>query len=199
MTEGARATAPLLVPWAIKRAPPDADSSLVTISPPIRIVALVGLVAALGMGVFMMIGVSHPSNSQAPVVTSSLHPAHHAVAHAKPLAHKATFASAVGRLPAGLARALTLHPVVVAALTAHGLPDEKGLVDAARQGAKAANAGFVVFDVRNEKMAESVATLVPEASDPAVLIITRSHGVVTMLQGVQESMAVAQAAADARR
>jgi hypothetical protein len=198
----------------------------VTVSTPIRIVALVGLLAALGMGAFVMLGTGHTSsptagspttgspttgspttgspttgNSTTPVAAATAAPTPVHTHHVRTPAahhHRTTAGTAPVTIPATLTRALRKTPVVVAVLYAHGLPDEAGLISAAHEGAKAAHAGFVVLDVRGEKIAESVATFWPTASDPSILIVTRKHGLVTLLPGLQEPVAVTQAVADAR-
>ena len=117
-------------------------------------------------------------------------PAHHAAAIA---------GLSSTTLPPPLVHALRYHKIVVAVLYAPGVASEAGVVSLARQGAHAAHAGFVALNVRGEKTAEGVALSFPGAFDPSVLIVNR-HGVaVTRLDGVQESAAVAQAVADARR
>jgi hypothetical protein len=177
----------------------------VTLSTPIKIVALVGIVAALGMGAFLMMRLSHSSDATLPAVVPPVQTPHHVartapVHHATAPVHHAVTGPWAGKsVPANLSHALAQHKVVVVVLYAHGLADESGVVAAARQGADETHAGFAALDVRNEKTAESVASLFPGAADPAVLIVRRPGTTVTLLDGVQESMTVAQAAVEARR
>jgi cytoskeletal protein RodZ len=185
-----------------------------TISPAIRIVALVGLLGALGLGAFTFLVLGHKST---PTVIATpphqsrttsthtgdtahtartAHTATHSAAH--PVTHHASVATAVPTDFPSIRHALAYHSVVVAVVYAPGFAAENGLVAAAQAGAKAAHAGFTVIDVRKEKAAEALAASYPYASDPSVLIFTRPGTVVTDLDGVQDSQAVAQAALDAR-
>ena len=101
-------------------------------------------------------------------------------------------------LPPRLIHLLRYHAIVVAAVFAPGALGETGLVKAAKLGAKEAHAGFITLDIRDEKTAEMVALRYPGAFDPAVLILDRQGNRVLMLNGVQQSTAVAQAVTDAR-
>ncbi len=156
-------------------------------------VVLIGIIVALALGVAALFELQHSgSHAQAPFVPARM------VVHQAPAAAKKKAAAATA-MSATLRHQLRLHRVVVAVLFASGVPDESGLVKAAKLGARAAHAGFVVFDVRGEKTAELVAQKYPGTSDPAVLILRRPGSVITALPGVQESQTVTQAVVDARR
>ncbi len=179
-----------------------------TISPVIRIVALVAAVIALGAGAFVLIETMHhnkpaaaTSQTQTSVVkTHTTVASHHAAAthHATAVRSATASQAAAEAFPPRLTHLLRYHSIVVVAIFAPGVLGEAGLVKAAKLGAKQAHAGFVTLDIRNEKTAEMVALRYPGAFDPAVLILDRQGNRIMMLNGVQQSTAVAQAVTDAR-
>jgi hypothetical protein len=184
----------------------------VTISPHIRIGALVAVVALLGIGAFALLELGHHSKTTPPPArathrhaTATASASHAASAHHTATSrHAATHASAASaltaeQLPARLTHLLRYHSIVVAVLYAPGVAGETGVVGLARTGAKRAHAGFIALDVREEKTAELVSLRFPNAFDPTVLILNRQGEAVTMLNGVQQSTAVAQAVLDVRR
>jgi hypothetical protein len=168
------------------------------LSPQMKIVALAGVglvVVALGLKVLVL----HPKHVSAsvPVV---VHPVHHAVVQSQ---EKGAHAKAQGpqvdrSLPVALRRELRHRSVVVAVLTAPGTLDDQDAVNAARQGAHAAHAGFAVLNVRNESVAKALARKVPGVSDPSVLVVTRPGTIAVKLSGYADAETVAQAAVDAR-
>jgi hypothetical protein len=192
----------------------------VTISPALRIVALVAVILALAAGGFVLLETlqthrSAPNSNTQGTVAAHSHAAgaathgaasRAAAAHAAAAHHATAAQTAAAReaaiattLPPKLTHLLRYHTIVVAVIYAPGVLGESGVVGLARKGAREAHAGFIVFDVRNEPTAESVAVHYPGAFDPTVLILNRHGDPVTMLNGVQQSAAVAQAVLDARR
>lgn len=196
-----------------------------TVGMPVRIFALIGVLAAAGLAVAMLnlnrlhssssaptSAVARPSTTAAPS-TSAAHgtrapakPATHA-AKAKPTAHAAETKPAAKAkpaphvalepgLPAKVAHALRAHRLVVVTLYAPGGSDAATLSEA-RAGAAAAHAPFVAIDVLRSNAA-AVAALAGTVDDPATLVVRRPGKVVQRFGGRQDRKVVAQAVANAR-
>ena len=151
-----------------------------------------GIIVALALGVAALFELQHSgSHAQAPFVPARM------VVHQAPAAAKKKAAAATA-MSATLRHQLRLHRVVVAVLSPPAFPMRRPR-EGRQARARAAHAGFVVFDVRGEKTAELVAQKYPGTSDPAVLILRRPGTVIMALPGVQESQTVTQAVVDARR
>jgi len=174
---------------------------------------------ALAAG-FMLLG-GGPSSSEAAVkVIKPLHPVKkHAQAAAanKKVAHRAAVKpapkpkavprqpSVIDGMPADLALALRSHKVVVVALyTPRSSVDALATAEA-KQGAALAGAGFVAFNVGNEKIASPLTSLLsgaPTPADrvldgPAVLVFQRPNSMFVRFNGFADRDTVAQAAANA--
>src|SRR6266566_3249270 len=157
------------------------------VSQPVRIVALVGLLGALGLGAgFALLGKSTGSSAP-PKVIKPLHGHHTAATAAKPVVaapkakpalkpkHPAVAVQQLpdNELPAVVNQALLTHAVVVVSLY-----DPQALVDSAslgeaEAGAKLANAGFVPLNVLTESQAQPLAKKLGVLPDPALLIFRR--------------------------
>jgi hypothetical protein len=195
-----------------------------TVSPQVRIVALVGVLAAAGLAVFMFTAggpsssvdagavrtikplyggkkkvAAHPAAPAKPVATKHVvapPKAKPAAAKPKPVAPNAPLVTATG-LPAVLVRALERHAVVVVALY-----DPQARVDGislaeANAGALAAGAGFVPLDVLDGSQAGPLMKQLGVLPDPAVLVYRRPGDLVTRLDGFADRDTVAQAATNA--
>jgi hypothetical protein len=202
----------------------------VSLSPRVRILAaaLFLAVAALAAG-FMLLGGS-PGSSQAAVkVIKPLHPVNKAAktaakkatvkpkakAPAKKAAKKFTRKSAKPRaaagpavidgMPAALAHALASHAVVVVSLYAPRSPVDAMATDEAKHGAALAGAGFVAFNVADEKIVSPLTSLLTGAQTaadrvldgPAVLVFQRPGTLFVRFNGFADRDTVAQAAANA--
>jgi hypothetical protein len=202
----------------------------VSLSPRVRILAaaLFLAVAALAAG-FMLLGGS-PGSSQAAVkVIKPLHPVSKAAktaakkatvkpktkAPAKKSAKKFTHKSAKPKVPAGpavidgmpaaLAHALASHAVVVVSLYAPRSPVDAMATDEAKHGAALAGAGFVAFNVADEKVVSPLTSLLTGAQTaadrvldgPAVLVFQRPGTFFVRFNGFADRDTVAQAAANA--
>jgi hypothetical protein len=202
----------------------------VSLSPRVRILAaaLFLAVAALAAG-FMLLGGS-PGSSQAAVkVIKPLHPVNKAAktaakkatvkpkakAPAKKSAKKFTRKSAKPKAPAGpavidgmpaaLAHALASHAVVVVSLYAPRSPVDAMATDEAKHGAALAGAGFVAFNVADEKIVSPLTSLLTGAQTaadrvldgPAVLVFQRPGTLFVRFNGFADRDTVAQAAANA--
>jgi hypothetical protein len=206
----------------------------VSLSPRVRILAaaLFLAVAALAAG-FMLLGGS-PGSSQAAVkVIKPLHPVNKAaktaakkatvkpkatVAAKKPAkkpAKKFARKSAKPKVPAGpavidgmpaaLAHALATHAVVVVSLYTPRSSVDALATDEAKHGAALAGAGFVAFNVADEKIVSPLTSLLTGAQTaadrvldgPAVLVFQRPRTLFVRFNGFADRDTVAQAAANA--
>lgn len=186
------------------------------VSPRVKLLALVGLGAALMLGAGMLLlGRSQESSSAAVNVIKPLHPVKtkRADVGAKRVAPKRTAKrprravrrAVIDGMPAQLARALAAHDVVVVGVFARGGRVDEMAVKEARAGAALANAGFVAIDVFNNRQSAPLAALVSSAgapvdrilNAPAVLVFQRPKTLYVRLNGFVDGQAVAQAAANA--
>ena len=197
-----------------------------SLSPRVRILAaaLVLAVAALAAG-FMLLGGS-PSSSQAAVKTiKPLHPVNKAAKKAaKPKAKvpakklapkparkvakkvaKPKGPSVINGMPAALARALASHAVVVVSLYAPRSSVDAMATDEAKHGAALAGAGFVAFNVADEKIVSPLTSLLTGAQTaadrvldgPAVLVFQRPRTLFVRFNGFADRDTVAQAVVNA--
>jgi hypothetical protein len=198
-----------------------------TLSPPVRIAALVGLLAAvLGGGAMTMMGRSEPDIATPHVIkhhpfgpgakpakkaaatpTATAAPKKHAAAKPKPVAAarpapKPVTPSAVtvalkAGLPAPLARALGRHSVVVVSLY-NPYSEVDGIAFAeARAGAALASAGFLPLNVLSRAEVGKLTEQLGLLPDPGVLVYTRPSTLSIRLSGFADKETVAQAAQNA--
>lgn len=167
-----------------------------TISPPVRILAIVGVLAAIGIGAFLFISnrsSSSSSDSSAPSTQPATTPApvHGAVATKPKLV-------LLAGLPTQVAHALRHSKVVVVSVYTNGASGDKAAVAQARAGAKAVHAGFVQVNVASEKIARGLGDFAgTTTAPPTVLVVRRPGKVVNRFDGFTDQQIVAQAAHDA--
>jgi len=184
-----------------------------TVGRPIRIVALVGLLAAVAGGAALTL--HHRAPTAAPPIVEPAAPVHrsgrtvapktagkpvsHPAARPKPVAPKtAPVLVAANGLPMPLVNALRKHRIVVVSLV-----DPQSLTDAvsyaeARAGAAAAHVGFLGVSVLDGNVAGPLTLLLPGGGllpDPGLLIYRRPGSLVQRINGFADRDAVAQAAA----
>ncbi len=182
-----------------------ADRRAVSFAAPLqtRLVLALGIIAALGLAVFMLTRGGTSGSTDATVAT----PAHTSAkpatgVHSKPAVHPAKTAPAKPKivlnpgLPANLARALRRDRVVVAAVWAPNAGDKQALAEA-RAGAHEVGAGFVVLNVLEERKAKALTKLAGPISDPSVLVFKRPGTIVLRFDGFADTTTVAQAAQNA--
>jgi len=172
-----------------------------TLSPPIRILAIVGVVAAIALGAFVFMHMRSSSDSAAPAAVPA--------ANAKPAqatAHKSASALVASKpkivllpgLPASVAHKLHYSRVVVVSMFSRGGNGDRAAVLAARTGAKSAHAGFVAVNLADERTAKKFGVFAGTATaPPAVLVIKRPGKITNRFDGFADSEVVAQAAANA--
>jgi hypothetical protein len=108
-------------------------------------------------------------------------------------------------VPSALALALRSHSVVVVSLFTPDSSVDSMATKEARQGALTAHAGFVTFNVADEKIVAPLSSLLtgaPTPADrvldgPAVLVFVRPSALFVRLNGFADRDTVAQAAANA--
>lgn len=164
-----------------------------TLSTPVKVVALAGLVCILALGGLLALAAARRANqtvSTTPAVQPPV-PARH------PAPAQPRLVIAAG-LPTAVHRALETSREAVVLLTASGVAADADTAAAALSGAHAAGVAFVRLDVAREADAEQAARWLPGVADPAVLVVRRPGRVVSTLHGFADETMVAQLAADAR-
>jgi hypothetical protein len=198
-----------------------------TVSPQIKIVALIGILAAVGVFLGMQVLGHSSSTSSAPKVIAPLHPvkvhiktlrpttkvtvvarpaaAHKTVAHAKVTTTKPKVVAVAAAptpsngLPARINEALLAFPVVVVALYNPQSPIDSTSLDEAAAGAKLAKVGFVAVNVLDQSQAAPLAELLGVIQDPTLLVYARPGTLTFRVNGFADRQVVAQAALNAKR
>jgi hypothetical protein len=192
-----------------------------TLSPPVRIAALVGLLAAvLGGGAMTMLGRGgsseaaphainpHPFGTHAKKTQTAVKPAAGAKKHSaakpahkpapKPLARPAAMVAALkAGLPTPLAAALGRNEVVVVSLyNPYSQVDGISFAEA-RAGAALAGAGFVPLSVLSRREVGRLTEQLGLLPDPGLLIYIRPAVLAERIDGFADKETVAQAAQNA--
>jgi hypothetical protein len=191
-----------------------------TENPRLRLILLVGLLAAsaLGAGMFFMsrsAATSEAADAPLPALrpaaatplkpAATAKPAKPARRAAKPAAvvapkprPKPEPAIAANGLPLSLAAALKQHRVVVVSLVVPGGSVDELARAEARAGARDAAAGFVTINVLDRKQSAPLTAKLGVLEAPAVLVYRRPDALFVQLEGFADRETVAQAAANAR-
>jgi hypothetical protein len=175
----------------------------VTISPPIRIFALVGAIAAAGLGLALfMLGRSAPTTSAAippstHVVTAQRSPTTTAQPVKRPKPRPRHFATPPSGFPSAVDRAFRTHRVVVLSVYMPGSSVDALVRKEARAGAIASGAGYVPVSALNDRTAGMLVAKTGVLPDPAVVVVKRP-GVVVATLGVTDRETVEQAVAQAK-
>jgi hypothetical protein len=174
-----------------------------TLSPPIRLLAIVGVLAAIGLGVLLFAHNRSASSSTGatPSITrpTTTPTGAHVTPTSKPAVKPARPRIALlPNLPQPVAHALRNSKVVVVVLFSHGATGDGSAVSQARAGAKSAHSGFTAINVVNEKIARVLGTFTgATTAPPAVLIVKRPGKIVNQFSGYADSAIIAQAALNA--
>jgi hypothetical protein len=190
-----------------------------TFSPPVRIAALVGLVAAVALGGGMMLlghqgqaavsaapvlkhhpfglGAETKHRTKTPSVSKHSKPRATAPVKQGPAQPSAVAAALAAGLPSPVATALGRYPTVVVSLY-----DPYSQVDGisfaeARAGANLAGAGFVPLDVLSKAQVGKLTEQLGLLPDPGVLVYVRPGKLVARIGGFADKETVAQAAQNA--
>jgi hypothetical protein len=181
-----------------------------TISPPIKILALIGVVAVVGFGASTML-LGH-SSSPARTSTAQAHSGrivHHVpptvAAPTTPKPHATATPAARGNLvyedlPAPLQWELARHKVVVVNLYNPNADVDAISVAEAHAGAVDANAGYLLVSVLNNAVAGMLTALLPGGGllpDPGVLVYRAPGDIMVRLDGFADRATVAQAVTNA--
>ena len=173
-----------------------------TLSPPIRVAALVGALVATGLAAFVFVmgrGASDADvSTSAPPVTK---PSSQTVAPPKasqrpPAAQPRALVTKSG-FPAPIDRALRRHGVVVVLVYMPRAPVDAAVRAEARAAAARAHAGYVPISALNDRLVRTLVARTGVLPDPAVVILKRP-GVVTATLSVTDRETIAQAVAQAR-
>jgi hypothetical protein len=172
---------------------------------PVRLVAIVGIVAALGGGLFVLKsgkGGGGGTASQPKLLHTSV--GHRARPHAKPKpAHRAkpkpvVLPAATEGLPRSIRVALVRHPVVVISVVApRGRVDELAYREALA-GAQASRAGFVRINAYRQADIAPLESRLNLGGNPALIVMKRPADVAIQIDGFVDRDTIVQAVADAR-
>jgi hypothetical protein len=182
-----------------------------------RVLAAAVAVALLALvGGYLLLGSGGGTSSAAAKTIKPLHPvrkqaakpaaaAKKVVAAVKVKPKRKPTAAVVDGMPAALARALRSHSVVVVSLYTPGASVDAMATEEAKHGAALAGAGFVSFNVADDKVVSPLSSLLtgaPTPADrvldgPAVLVFERPSSLFVRFNGFADRDTVAQAAANA--
>jgi hypothetical protein len=176
-----------------------------TISPPIRVFAAVGVIAAMGLALFLFVlGRGDTGGETASTVAPKTPPARgETPARQTPVQPQrqpgaTRVHSPRSGFPSAVDRAFRKHRVVVLAVFMPGSPVDAVVRAEARAAAIATRAGYVRINALNERLAGQLLAKTGVLPDPAVLVLRRP-GLVTATLGVTDRTTVVQAVAEAKR
>jgi hypothetical protein len=192
------------------------------VSPRLRILGAVAVALLALTGGYLLFGGSTGSSTAAVKTIKPLHPVkkHVVAATTQPVPATKKVAAAVKEkpkpkrkaapavidgMPGTLALALRAHRVVVVSLYTPGASVDAMATEEAKHGAALAGAGFVSFNVADDKVVaplSSLLTAAPTPADrvldgPAVLVFERPSSLFVRFNGFADRDTVAQAAANA--
>jgi cell wall-associated NlpC family hydrolase len=176
-----------------------------TLTPPMRIFAFVGVLVAAGIAAFMFLVLRPGSGAEAssptpvtrpaPVTTPAPKP--RVTAPQSPASRPAAVRTKSG-FPVPVHRALARNRVVVVVVYMPGARVDLDVRAAARAGASASGAGYVALSALSERLVRPLVAKTGVLPDPAVVIVKRPDVVTTTLS-VTDRETVAQAVTQAKR
>lgn len=173
-----------------------------TLSPPVQIFAVLGVIAALGFAAFTFLSGGETSVvTPAPVTEPKTKPNTPATPNRsadKPRARSVEATTTASGFPRPINRALSQRRVVVVVVFMPGAGVDRVVRSDARAAAKATGAGFVALSALNGTLMGSLVGKTGVLPDPAVLVVRRP-GVVTSTLSVADRLTISQAVAQARR
>jgi hypothetical protein len=172
-----------------------------TVSRPVQIFAVLGVVGALGFAVLNLMGSGDASSAAEPLVpmTTPATPSTPSTpAPTRPAARRPSVTETRSGFPAPVDSALRQKKVVVVAVYMPRASVDLVVRAEAQAAAARAGAGFVALRATNERVMRPLVARVGMLSDPAVLVVRRP-GVVVARLGVTDRGTIAQAVAQARR
>lgn len=175
----------------------------VTLTPPVRVFAFVGVLVAVGLAAFLFLlrptgddsaaSVTKPVTKQTPA-TERATPAPAPAPRATPR----PAALPASGFPLPIDRALRRNPVVVVVVYLPGASVDSVVRREAKAGARTARAGYVAVSALSERLVRPLVAKTGVLPAPAVLVLERP-GVVATTLGVTDRQTVVQAVAQARR
>jgi hypothetical protein len=181
-----------------------ADRGVVTVSQPIRIVVLAGLLVALAGGGLVALRMRHHASTStavppvthpavtAPTTTPAPAPARHATTPTRPALELDP------SLPPPVRSALLHSRRAVVLVYSPSSATDRTLRDQVAAGAHEAGVPFVPLDVDNNSVAAAVFGWTSAAADPETFVVRRPGTVTWKLLGMTDSTPVAQAVASSR-
>ena len=183
-------------------------------SPRLRILGAVAVALLALAGGYLLLGGGGDTSTAAVKTIKPLHPVKkHVVAakkvaaavKAKPKPKRKAAPAVIDGMPASLALALHTHRVVVVSLYTPGASVDAMATEEAKHGAALAGAGFVSFNVADDKVVAPLSSLLTAAPTPAdrvldgpsVLVFERPSSLFVRFNGFADRDTVAQAAANA--
>jgi hypothetical protein len=162
-----------------------------TISTPLKIVALAALALALGLGGVALLLSKHGSTS-GPIVVPPV--VHHTVVTAR--VHRATKPRVILQpgLPAVIRAALLRHATAVVVVYNARIAGDRVVLAEARAGAHTAHAAFIAANVAHNRIAAALARWSNVVRVPAVLVAHRPGAITFAVSGTTDRNTVAQAA-----
>jgi hypothetical protein len=170
-----------------------------TVSPRIKLFALVGGLGAAALAAGMFFLSRTPSVDSTPIPPPArIHTGDRTVAATTKPKRRATPAATRSRFDVVLAKTLARRRVVVVSVYAGDADVDRVAHDEALAGARDAHAGFVRVDVSNKAAARALTAQVKQLTAPDILVFARGRGLVTRFHGIADRALVAQLAASAR-
>ena len=174
-----------------------------TISPPLRVAALVGALVLTGLAaVVFLVGRGALADDASPTAatptTRTAPRAASAPAASKPRVATPKPARVASGFPPRIDHALRYSRVVVVSVSIPGAAVDGIVRREARAAARAAHAGFVPVSALNERAVSGLVAKAGVLPAPAVVIVKRP-GVVTATFSVTDAATIQQAVAQARR
>jgi len=172
-----------------------------TLSPPVKIFALLGAIAAVGFAAFTFMSSGEASvATPAPVTPAkpTTPTAPNRPDAAPPAAPARTPETTASGFPRPINMALGKRRVVVVAVFMPGASVDRLVRADAKAAAQATGAGFVALSALNERVMSSLVGKTGVLPDPAVLVVRRP-GVVAATLSVSDRLIISQAVAQARR
>ena len=168
-----------------------------TVSTPVKIVALGALAIALGLGGLLLLHRPAAASPSSVVTRPPVAHTTHATVKPAPKPPKPAVVLTPG-LPNIVASALQKRPVAVVAIYSSRNATDRSVLAEARAGAHEAHAGLVAANIVHESIAAAIETWSGSPSVPAVLVVRRPGKIVFKVSGLTDRATVAQAATTSR-
>jgi hypothetical protein len=168
-----------------------------TISPQVRLFAIVGIIAATALGAFFLLA-ARPSASEGSAPTTAPGRAETTPSARTRARSRTTPVRTSTGYPVKIDRALRRNRVVVVAVYMPGSSVDRVVLAEARAGAARGHAAYVPIRATSERVASQLVSKTGVVQQPAVLVL-RPPGVVTATLGVTDRETVAHAVSLARR